>query len=461
MTLTSRIDLNVPYAQKEEAKAFGARWDQGNQTWYAPPGTNLENLKRWLPQGVLDESEAPSPSRNGEPQKGIALTELLARVKGIVDQGLPDAIWVRAEISELRGKNGHLYLTLTERNDEGKPLAQCKGIIWRSRAEPITAKFEQVAGEGLRTDIKILCLARVRFDVLYGLDLIIEDVDPSFTLGDLAAKMARIREKLLAAGVFDRNKRLPSPVDFVRVAVISPETSAGLGDFQRESDRLQRAGLCEFTFFRATFQGLDAPSSIRTAVQNALAAHRRTRFDALVVIRGGGSVTDLAWLNDQQLAADLCLFPIPVFTGIGHERDQTILDDIAHTRFDTPSKVALHIVTTIKDNAVAAIQAWERINAMVGRIVLREKTMVETQAERVETGMRTLLRRVDSDQQAFVTLIQTTSSAQVRQARQTLESERRMVLDQAEKTLGDAELGIVHLTDAISQRAQLQVSSEL
>ena len=459
MTSPTRIDLRVPYAQKEEAKAFGARWDQGNQTWYAPPGTNLEHLKRWLPEGVLDEPEEPFPK--AEPQKGIALTELLARVKGVVDQGLPDAIWVRAEISELRGKNGHLYLTLTERNDEGKPLAQCKGIIWRTRAEPITAKFEQVTGEGLRTDIKILCLAKVRFDVLYGLDLIIEDVDPSFTLGDLAAKLTRIREKLLAAGVFDRNKRLPAPLDFVRVAVISPETSAGLGDFQRESDRLQRGGLCDFSFFRATFQGLDAPSSIRTAVQNALAAHRQCPFDALVVIRGGGSVTDLAWLNDLQLATVLCLSPLPVFTGIGHERDITILDDIAHTRFDTPSKVALHITTTIKDNAVAAIQAWERINALVGRIVLREKTMVQTQAERVETGMRTLLRRVESDQQAFVTLIQTTSSAQIRQASQTLENERRRVLDQAEKTLGDAELGIVHLTDAISQRAQLQVSSEL
>jgi exodeoxyribonuclease VII large subunit len=461
MTSPTRIDLRVPYSEKDDAKALGAWFDRDTRTWYAPPGTNLENLKRWLPEGVLVEDKQPVPSQNGQPQKGIALTELLARVKGVVDQGLPDAIWVRAEISELRGKNGHLYLTLTERNERGDILAQIKGIIWRSRAEPITAKFEQVTGEGLRTDIKILCLAKVRFDVLYGLDLIIEDVDPSFTLGDLAAKMARIREKLLAAGVFDRNKRLPAPVDFVRVAVISPETSAGLGDFQRESNRLQTAILCEFKFFRATFQGLDAPSSIRTAVQNALAAHRQSPFDALVVIRGGGSVTDLAWLNDLQLATVLCLSPIPVLTGIGHERDITILDDIAHTRFDTPSKVALHIVTTIKDNAVVAIQAWERINALVGRIILREKTMVETQAERIETGIRTLLRRVESDQQAFVTLILTTSSAQVRQASQTLENERRRVLDQADKTLCDAELGIAHLTDAISQRAQLQVSSEL
>jgi exodeoxyribonuclease VII large subunit len=151
---------------------------------------------------------------------------------------------------------------------------------------------------------------------------------------------------------------LPPPLDFVRVAVISPETSAGLGDFQRESDRLQTATLCEFTFFRATFQGLDAPSSIRTAVQNALAAHRQSPFDALVVIRGGGSVTDLAWLNDLQLATVLCLCPLPVFTGIGHERDQTILDDIAHIRFDTPSKVALHITR--------AKERWLRLTTGAG-----------------------------------------------------------------------------------------------
>jgi len=167
-------------------------------------------------------------------------------VKGVINEGFPNAEWVRAEISELRGKNGHLYLTLTERNERGDILAQVKGIIWKTRAQSITAKFEGATGEGLKTDIKILCLAKVRFDPLYGLDLIIEDVDPSYTLGDLAAKLARIREKLQQAGLYDRNKQLPAPVEFVRVAVISPETSAGLGDFRREADRLQTAILCDW-----------------------------------------------------------------------------------------------------------------------------------------------------------------------------------------------------------------------
>ena len=115
MTLNTRIDLKVPYAEKDQAKVHGARWDRENQTWYAPPGTDLEKLKRWLPKGVLDETPDPEPTSPKQTEKGIALTELLDRVKGVINEGFPTAVWVRAQISELRGKNGHLYLTLCER----------------------------------------------------------------------------------------------------------------------------------------------------------------------------------------------------------------------------------------------------------------------------------------------------------------------------------------------------------
>jgi len=460
MTSNTRIDLKVPFVEKDQAKVHGARWDRDNQTWYAPPGTDLEKLKRWLPKGVLDETPDPAPTSAKETEKGIALTELLGRVKGVIDEGFPKAVWVRAEISELRGKNGHLYLTLTERNERGDILAQVKGIIWKNRAEGITAKFEEATGEGLKTDIKILCLARVRFDPLYGLDLIIEDVDPSYTLGDLAAKLARIREKLLATGLYARNKRLPAPVEFVRVAVISPETSAGLGDFRREADCLQTATLCEFHLFPATFQGVETSSSIQSAVLQALTIHKQRAYDALVVIRGGGSVTDLAWLNDLDLAKLLCQSPVPIFTGIGHERDNTILDEIAHTRFDTPSKVALHISTTIKDNAIAAIQAWDRINALVGRIISRERTMLATQADRIEAGVRSVMRRVESDQEGFVRLIRAAITAQVREATIALDNQRDKVTGGAEQTLCDAKLGVARLLETITQKTQIQLESE-
>src|SRR4051812_42586425 len=299
MALTTRVDLLVPYVEKEDAKALGARWDKDRKVWFAPPGIDHATLGRWLPRGFTPPT-AEEPIAPSEPEKGTALIDLLAQVRIAIEQGLPDTVWVRAEVSELRGKNGHLYLSLAERNERGDVLAQADAIIWKNQAIGITSKFERATGEGLRTDIKILGLARVRFDVLYGLDLIIEDVDPSYTLGDLAAKLARIRERLRRDGLYDRNKGLPAPVEFVRVAVISPSTSAGLGDFRRETDRLQDAGLCDFHYYHATFQGTEAPSSIRTAANEALAAHRQRPFDALVVIRGGGSVTDLAWLDDLE-----------------------------------------------------------------------------------------------------------------------------------------------------------------
>ena len=151
---------------------------------------------------------------------------------------------------------------------------------------------------------------------------------------------------------------------------------------------------------------------------------------------------------------------MPVFTGIGHERDNTILDEIAHTRFDTPSKVALHISTTIKDNALAAIQAWERINALVGRIINKEKTMLATQADRIGTGVRTVLRRVESEQEGFVRLIQAAITSQVRETTIALETQQGRVIDGAEKALCDAQLGVTRLLETITQKTQIQLGNE-
>ncbi len=254
--------------------------------------------------------------------------------------------------------------------------------------------------------------------------------------------------------------RLPAPLEFVRVAVISPETSAGLGDFRREADLLRTAILCEFHLFPATFQGVETSSSIQSAVLQALTAHKQEPFDTLVIIRGGGSVIDLAWLNDLDLAKLLCQSPVPIFTGIGHERDNTIHDEIAHTRFDTPSKVVLHITTTIKDNAFTAIDAWDRINALVGRIISRERTMLVTQVERIETGARSVMKRVQSDQEGFIKLIRSVMTAQVREATIALETQQVRLIDGAQTAISDSELGVIRLLESISQKAQLQLEGE-
>ncbi|SIN68264.1 Exodeoxyribonuclease VII large subunit [Singulisphaera sp. GP187] len=461
MTFNPRVDLRVPFVEKEDAKALGARWDSQKKLWYAPPGADLDHLKRWVPK----DARAPTFSvaianPDEESEKGISLSDLLSQVRGVIEEGLPTAVWVRAEISELSGKNGNLYPKLTQRNEQGDILAQSKSVIWKSRAAAITQKFIEATGEGLKPDIKILCLVRIRFDPLFGLDLIIEDVDPAYTVGDLAAKLARIREWLVREALYDQNQGLPAPVEFVRVAVISPESSAGLGDFRRETDRLHHAGLCEFLFFGATFQGVNAPSSIRSALNEALAAHRQRPFDVLVIIRGGGSVTDLAWLNDLELARLVCRSPIPVLTGIGHERDSTILDEVAHRRFDTPSKVALFLTTTIRDNALAAINALAQVKLQVARILTRERTALATQADRLEAGVRSMTQQAEDDQRKFLAVVRTATHFQLREASQSLEAGLIRLVDQAEQTVSEAEFTLKQSMESVAHRSQLQLGTQ-
>ncbi|WP_406699090.1 exodeoxyribonuclease VII large subunit [Singulisphaera sp. Ch08] len=461
MTFNPRVDLRVPFVEKEDAKALGARWDSQKKLWYAPPGADLDPLKRWVPKDFLAPTLSTLVSSpDVESEKGISLSNLLSQVRGVIEEGMPVAVWVRAEISELSGKNGNLYPKLTQRNEQGDILAQSKSVIWKSRAAAITQKFTEATGEGLKPDIKILCLVKVRFDPLFGLDLIIEDVDPSYTVGDLAAKLARIREWLVRADLYERNQDLPAPVEFVRVAVISPESSAGLGDFRRETDRLQHAGLCDFLFFGATFQGVNAPSSIRVAINEALGAHRQRPFDVLVIIRGGGSVTDLAWLNDLELAQLVCRSPIPVLTGIGHERDSTILDEVAHRRFDTPSKVALFLTTTIRDNALAAITALAQVKLQVARILTRERTALATQADRLEAGVRSMTQQAEDDHRKFMSVVRTATHYQLREASQSLEVGWTRLVDQAEQTLGEAEFQLRQSMETIAHRSQLQLGTQ-
>lgn len=454
----SRIDLRVPYAHKEEAKALGARWDPRLRTWYAAAGVDLRHFDhRWFPDDFRlsdDEQVEPETESFHEPERGISLSELLARAKGVIERGLPDSVWVRAEISELGGKNGNLFPTLTERNERGDPLARVKGVIFRREAANVTTRFIEATGEGLKPDIKILCLARVRFEPLFGLDLIIEDVDPAYTLGDLAAKLARIRRQLAEEGLYDRNRALPTPVEFVQVAIISPSSSAGLGDFRQESDRLQSAGLCDFHYFQATFQGLDAPGSIRTAINEVVAAHRRTPFDALVIIRGGGAVTDLAWLNDLELARLVCRSPIPCFTGIGHERDDTILDEVSHRRFDTPSKVALHITATIRDNALESLANLERIRERLGMVLTRERTALDAQASRIESGVGSALERAAVERENRLAMIRTAAAYRIREAQAASEAGREKLIAEAENLVLEATGDLTRLSSSIIQRTQ-------
>ena len=271
-----------------------------------------------------------------------SLSDLLGQVKGVLEQGLPGHYWVVAEIMELR-ENRHCYLELIEKSENNDTiLAKVRATIWASRYGMLRPFFEASTGTSLKSGIKILCKASVEFHTLYGLSLNITDIDPSYTLGDLARKKQEVILRLRKEGVFDMNREIPFPLVPQRIAVISSDTAAGYGDFMESIRNNQHGFAFHTTLFPAIMQGDAAPASITSAME--LIFESESDFDCVVLIRGGGSKADLESFNHYDLAYFITQFPLPVITGIGHERDESVADMVAHKRMKTPTAVAEFLI---------------------------------------------------------------------------------------------------------------------
>lgn len=338
------------------------------------------------------------------PEQFLELSDLLGYVSQVVTRGIPGAVWVRAELSSVTDRR-HLYLDVVQLED-GQEVAKARATLWARERYSLEGKFRKATGGGLRSGMKLLLYVTAEFHPQYGFSLHILDLSPEFTVGDQAIKLENIRRVLDAERLLERNRELPVPADFSRVAVISPRQAAGLGDFVREAARLERAGAVEFVYLQATFQGREAAASLLTALSSALLTHLEAPLDALVIIRGGGAQTDLAWLNDLELARMVARFPVPVVTGIGHARDDSILDELACVRTDTPSKAAAYILNTVLSGAGSALDAYRQILGtgqgvleqaensaawMMGRLNRAARGRLDTEAERLDSAMRGIL----------------------------------------------------------------------
>lgn len=375
--------LSVPVEDSDLALSFGAQLDAKTGQLFVPQGLALAPFSAWLPP--KQDSLAISILQG----RGVSLSDLLGRVAGAINTAFEDPVWVRIEISQLQMHSGHLYIAAVDRDQNGKEKAKARAQIWASRVPGIIRKFTGQTGIELASGIKLLVYAKPVFKPEYGFSLDIVDIDPNYTLGDMEARLKRIRERLKSEGLAHRNKQLATPADYANVAVISPPDAAGKGDFQAEAGRLEAAGLCRFTYFDALFQGERAKESLKEAFIAALGEHQSSTFCALVLIRGGGALTDLHWLNEYVLAGMVCKFPCPVLVGIGHERDMTILDEYAHRSFGTPSKVIAHIRQQIATRALRGLEDWQTIvHAAQVRLALAEsrslqmRTEITTSAER-------------------------------------------------------------------------------
>lgn len=301
-----------------------------------------------------------------EPQ--FSLSDYLSTVREVIHLSFDEPVWIKAEIRNLSIKGGHYYLELAEKEENtDKVIASCKATIWKSTAVKIVLRFERESGIEFSRDLNVLIKVKARFDPQYGFSVNIEEIDSSFTLGDIAKRYQQILARLSTEGLVNLNKSLPPPFDIENVLVIAPENAAGLGDFRKDADALNKAGVCHFVYHSATFQGNTAANSIMEALSSGLRQWAKDYAippDLIVIIRGGGAVNDLAYLNDYDLAALLCKRKVPIWVGIGHEKDRTILDEIAHRSFDTPSKVIAGIRNVISERSQDVIDYLQTIKLL-------------------------------------------------------------------------------------------------
>lgn len=324
------------------------------------------------------------------PQTTLNLRDLLFYVEQVLSRGIPGAVWVRAEIASLTDRR-HLYLDLVQVGEDGREVAKCRATLWARERFALEAKFRRATGGVLMAGMSVLLFVTAEFHPQYGFSLHILDASPEFTLGDAALRLDELRKTLSREKLLDKNRSLPTPQDFTRLLVLSPVKAAGLGDFRGELDRLQGAGVLDVEYFEATFQGVAAEASLLSALARARDAHADEPADALVILRGGGASLDLAWLNSEALARAVAAFPAPVITGIGHARDDTILDELANVRTDTPSKAAAYIALSIMERAQETLGAYQTIRLLSRDVLLQAESSTERLNERLHRAARTTL----------------------------------------------------------------------
>jgi len=301
-----------------------------------------------------------------------SLSQLLSHISDTLQAQLQPSYWVMAEVSSLSVRDGHAYFELVEKAEQtGMPAAKTRATSWRNQYAMLSAYFQSETGETLRPGLQILVEVMIDFHPLYGFALNIIDIDPTYTKGDLAKQREQTLARLHAEGIFDMNHELPLPTLPKRIAVISSSDAAGYGDFCHQIQQSPYGAAFSFELFTALLQGDCAAQSMIDAL-NAIYA-RVDSFDLVVVIRGGGSQLDLACFDDYDLAAHCAQFPLPVVAGIGHQRDVSVLDMVAHTSLKTPTAVSAWLVDIYDAQNQHLSECYNRLQRTVSQLIVHRQ----------------------------------------------------------------------------------------
>ena len=318
--------------------------------------------------------------------KRFSLFELNRIVRETIECEMPDEYWVEAELSECRESRGHCYLELIEKDEQtATPIAKASAKCWASKWAIVRPYFERTTGQRLVAGMKVLLKVYPQFHEAFGFSWIVTDIDPTYTLGDMARKRQEIIRQLKEEGVFDLQKELTLPLFCQRIAVISSETAAGYGDFCNQLSNNPYGFQFETHLFPAVMQG----EGVERSLIDALGRIYEAPFDCVAIIRGGGATSDLSGFDTLALAEHVANFPIPIITGIGHDRDECILDMVSHTRVKTPTAAAALLIDHLK----GVLETIEGAQSMITRLFSVVKTRQEAKIDALQQRIPMLLER--------------------------------------------------------------------
>ncbi|MDR1119308.1 MAG: exodeoxyribonuclease VII large subunit [Dysgonamonadaceae bacterium] len=336
----------------------------------------------------------------------LTLTALNRQVSLLIRETFSESYWLTAEVSDVRvnPNQGHCYLEFVEKDPKTQALvARSRGNIWSNTFRILKPYFEQATGQTFVSGIKVLVKVSIDFHELYGYSLNVLDIDPTYTLGDIQRQRQLILNQLAEEGVLDLNKELPFPLFPQRVAVISSATAAGYGDFLNQLEHNPSGFVFYPKLFPATMQGEKIEDSVIDAL-NRIYTYREL-FDIVVIIRGGGATSDLHGFDSYLLAANCAQFPLPIITGIGHERDETVLDYVANKRAKTPTAVAAYLIDSVTETWSEMEEAHQSMVDFYGEVLALQKQRLQSSAYRLQTNTSVLLERHKTSLQLYQTHI--------------------------------------------------------
>jgi len=381
----------------------------------------------------------------------LSISQLTEQIKLVLENELQPVYWVVGELADFRqAPQGHVYFELVEKHGN-QVLAKIRSNLWQFTYRSVAAKFESVTGTSLKNGMKVLAQVSVSYHPVFGLSVNVKDIDPSFSLGERARVRQETIDRLTQEGLIRLNGQLPLPKVIQRIAVISSATAAGYGDFVNQLEHSPYGYRVYHRLFNSLMQGNEAVNSLLTALENVESENPKEAFDAVVIIRGGGAQLDLDCFDDYRLAAQIAKSPLPIFTGIGHERDETIADLVAHTRLKTPTAVAEFLLSGFREFEENLGLALQRIDRATRSRLKEEDQKIHQLAIRVRSLATQKISLENEKVNTYFKRIEQSSKSVSRYATLQLDGIEKNLMKAFDRFLKKEEEKLFHLEAIIKQ----------